>query len=117
MDEVRTHVLETDRGEILVEDGGRVEELERHFTDRATARANWRQDAETTLATCSRSGGLAGALGRPGGAGDRNMPPVHGHRIAQLVPGIQAYFPDEDHTTIEDDHRTEAYNWLIARRR
>ena len=50
------------------------------------------------------------------GARDQNMPVAHGHRIAKLVPGIEAYFPDEDHTTIEDDHRHEAYTWLTSRK-
>lgn len=49
------------------------------------------------------------------GTRDRNMPVVHGHRLAKLVPGIAACFPDEDHTTIEDDHRREAYGWLVGR--
>lgn len=50
------------------------------------------------------------------GTRDRNMPAVHGRRLARLVPGIEACFPDEDHTTIEDDHRHEAYEWLVGHR-
>lgn len=150
---------------------GAREELQRYFIDRQTARANWRQDADTMLATCSdpegwlkRWGDLAEqdpahsrevaeylaadvreslgngdhgwwddwvALLEPWGFNladiqvpvrlwhgtrDQNMPPAHGHQLAQRVPGIQTYFPHEDHTTIEDNHRPDAYNWLIARR-
>ncbi|HEY3560581.1 MAG TPA: alpha/beta hydrolase [Kribbella sp.] len=150
-------------------DGAR-QELQRYFTDRKSARANWRQDAETMLANCSSPEGwlrrwgdqaeldaahsrevaeyLAAhvreslANGDQGwwddwvsliepwgfdlagiripvllwhGTRDRNMPVAHGHRIAKLVPTIEAHFPDEDHTTIEDNHRLEAYDWLTSR--
>ena len=50
------------------------------------------------------------------GSRDRNMPVGHGRRLAELVPAIEASFPDEDHTTIEDGHRREAYGWLTGRR-
>ncbi|WP_406046980.1 alpha/beta fold hydrolase [Kribbella sp. NBC_00889] len=147
------------------------EELERYFTDQETARANWRQDAETMLAKFSDPEGwlerwgdraeqdvahsrevaeylaadVRESLGNGDqgwwddwvsliepwgfdlagirvpvrlwhGARDRHMPLVHGHRIAKLVPGIEACFPDEDHTTIEDDHRIDAYEWLTSRK-
>ncbi|MEY9878183.1 pimeloyl-ACP methyl ester carboxylesterase [Streptacidiphilus sp. MAP12-33] len=145
------------------------QEFERYFTDRKTARANWRLDAEAFLARCSDTEGWLERWGdlaeqddahsrevaeylaadvreslRNGdqgywddwvsliepwgvdladirvpvrlwhGVGDRNMPVGHGRQLAKLVPGIEACFPDEDHTTIEDDHRREAYEWLTS---
>ncbi|HEX5402772.1 MAG TPA: alpha/beta hydrolase [Pseudonocardiaceae bacterium] len=47
---------------------------------------------------------------------DRNCPPAHGRWLADHIPGVEVHcFPDEDHSTIEPDHRGEAYGWLAER--
>ncbi len=40
------------------------------------------------------------------GGRDRNVPPAHGHWLAEHIPGVDYHFlPDDDHATIEVDHR------------
>jgi pimeloyl-ACP methyl ester carboxylesterase len=59
---------------------GAREELQRYFTDRAAARANWRQDAETMLATCSDPEGW---LERWGGMAEQD--PAHSREVAEYL--------------------------------
>jgi pimeloyl-ACP methyl ester carboxylesterase len=50
------------------------------------------------------------------GGQDRNVPPGHGDWLAEHIPGVEVhYFADEDHATIETNHRAEAYRWLVER--
>ncbi len=47
------------------------------------------------------------------GEQDASAPPAHGHWLADHIPGVDARFPeDDDHATIEANHRDEAYEWL-----
>jgi pimeloyl-ACP methyl ester carboxylesterase len=49
------------------------------------------------------------------GGRDRNVPPAHGHWLAEHIPGVDFHFlPDADHATIEVNHREAAYEWLAS---
>ncbi|HEY3753347.1 MAG TPA: alpha/beta hydrolase [Pseudonocardiaceae bacterium] len=48
------------------------------------------------------------------GGKDRNAPSAHGDWLAAHIPGVDVhYLPDDDHATIEVNHRAEAYRWLV----
>lgn len=50
------------------------------------------------------------------GKRDTSVPAAHGRWLADRIPGVDAHFPaDDDHWTIEANHRRAAYEWLIAR--
>jgi pimeloyl-ACP methyl ester carboxylesterase len=49
------------------------------------------------------------------GLGDASIPAAHAKWLADRIPGIDAYFPaGDDHGTIEANHASQAYDWLIA---
>jgi pimeloyl-ACP methyl ester carboxylesterase len=49
------------------------------------------------------------------GLGDASIPAAHAKWLADRIPGVEAHFPaDDDHGTIEANHASQAYDWLIA---
>ena len=47
------------------------------------------------------------------GQADTRCPPGHSRWLAERIPDIIAYFPeDQDHTNIEENNRAAAYAWL-----
>lgn len=47
------------------------------------------------------------------GGRDRNVPPDHGNWLAERILGVDYHhLPDDDHATIEVEHRESAYRWL-----
>ena len=48
------------------------------------------------------------------GQRDRSVLATHGRWLADRIPGVDAHFPaEDDHVTIEPNHRRAAYDWLI----
>jgi pimeloyl-ACP methyl ester carboxylesterase len=49
------------------------------------------------------------------GLGDASIPAAHAKWLADRIPGVDAHFPaGDDHGTIEANHASQAYDWLIA---